>query len=106
VAGIWRELLGVEKVGVFTHFFDYGGHSLLVTQMIARLRDTFGVQAPMHVLFEMGRVADVASVLAEHEPKPGHVEKVAQIHLRLMKMSDGEAEALLAAKRGAKEELA
>jgi amino acid adenylation domain-containing protein len=38
IAAIWKELLGVEKVGVFDNIFDLGGHSLLLIQIHARMR--------------------------------------------------------------------
>src|SRR6185369_4229703 len=37
LAGIWAEVLGVEKVGALDHFFDLGGHSLLATRVTSRL---------------------------------------------------------------------
>src|SRR5690606_515597 len=36
LAAIWRELLGVAEVGAHDDFFALGGHSLLVTRLIAR----------------------------------------------------------------------
>jgi amino acid adenylation domain-containing protein len=38
LAGIWSELLGVERVGRWDNFFKLGGHSLLALSMIERMR--------------------------------------------------------------------
>ena len=51
LAGIWAEVLGVERVGAADSFFDLGGHSLLATQVMSRLRSAFGVEMPLRDLF-------------------------------------------------------
>ncbi len=61
LAGIWAELLGVERVGTNDHFFDLGGHSLLATQVVSRLRSAFGVEMPLRDLFEAPALAHLAS---------------------------------------------
>ncbi len=38
LAAIWAELLGRDRVGVHDNFFDLGGHSLIATQLLARVR--------------------------------------------------------------------
>jgi amino acid adenylation domain-containing protein len=61
VAGILERLLNLEHVDVEENFFSLGGHSLLGAQLIARLRDTFGIEMPLRVVFEASTVADLAA---------------------------------------------
>ncbi len=65
VAGIFAEIVGVEKVGVFDNFFDLGGHSLLATQATWSLRETFGVELALRTLFEAPTVAELAGVIED-----------------------------------------
>ncbi len=51
VAGIWCELLGVERVGLLDNFFEIGGHSLLAIRATARVRQRLGVHPDPRALF-------------------------------------------------------
>lgn len=68
VAGIWAEVLGLERVGINDNFFDLGGHSLIATQVMVRVRRMTDVELPLRVLFEGPTVAKLA---AEIEAAPG-----------------------------------
>jgi acyl carrier protein len=60
LAGIWAEVLGIEKVGIHDTFFDLGGHSLLATRVAARVRAAFQVKLSLRSLLEGGTVAKLA----------------------------------------------
>ena len=72
LAGIWRELLGVERVGRQDHFFELGGHSLLAMRLVARVRQVLGVELPVTTLFARSRLAQLAEAVKEagHEGLP------------------------------------
>jgi amino acid adenylation domain-containing protein len=61
VAAILSDLLEVASVGANDNFFLLGGHSLLGTQVIARVRDAFGVELPLRTLFDHPTVAALAA---------------------------------------------
>ena len=44
LAGIWRELIGVEDIAANDNFFDLGGHSMLAVEMVARVQRATGVR--------------------------------------------------------------
>jgi amino acid adenylation domain-containing protein len=62
---LYAEVLGVPSVGVDDDFFALGGHSLLVTRLIARIRDTFEAEVGLHALFDHPTPTDMAEYLAD-----------------------------------------
>lgn len=63
LAGLWAQVLGVQRVGIHDNFFEVGGHSLLATQLLARVQEVFHVTMPFRTLFEAPTVASFASLL-------------------------------------------
>ncbi len=71
LAAIWGELLRAERIGAHDHFFERGGHSLLGTQVVSRVREALGVELPLRAVFE----APVLSALAERVDAAQRVEQ-------------------------------
>jgi amino acid adenylation domain-containing protein len=65
LAAIWKGVLGLDKVGVDDGFFDLGGHSLLVTQVLTRVREAFQVELSMRRFFETPTVAELAAAIED-----------------------------------------
>lgn len=63
VATIWRQLLGVPRVGLRDNFFDLGGHSLLLVKLQVRLQGEFGAEVPLVELFQRTTVESQAQRL-------------------------------------------
>ena len=52
MARIWQEVLRRERISTDENFFDLGGHSLMATQVISRIRERFRVELPIRAIFE------------------------------------------------------
>ncbi|MCA1006192.1 non-ribosomal peptide synthase/polyketide synthase [Rhodococcus hoagii] len=63
VAGVFANVLGVDRVGLDDDFFALGGNSLVATQVVARLGVAFDTTVPVRVLFEASTVDALASAL-------------------------------------------
>ncbi|MGS0897640.1 amino acid adenylation domain-containing protein, partial [Burkholderia stagnalis] len=68
LAEIWRDVLGVERIGRHDNFFELGGHSLLLMQVASRLTQRAGIAAPLAVLFANATIARLAPMLPKAEP--------------------------------------
>ncbi|WP_433234979.1 amino acid adenylation domain-containing protein [Actinomadura nitritigenes] len=63
LAGIWREVLRLDRVGRLDDFFALGGHSLLATRVIARVRDHLGTDLPLAAVFDAPTLAALAAAV-------------------------------------------
>ncbi|MFL6261097.1 MAG: non-ribosomal peptide synthase/polyketide synthase [Thermoanaerobaculia bacterium] len=63
LADLWLDLLGVQRVGRRDDFFTLGGHSLLGTRLISRIRTVFGIELPLTAVFEAPELAALAGRL-------------------------------------------
>ncbi|HJP37733.1 MAG TPA: amino acid adenylation domain-containing protein [Gammaproteobacteria bacterium] len=66
VAVLWREILGVNRVGLHDDFFDSGGHSLSATRLLARIRAHFDIDLNLAQFFDAPTTVGVARYIDEH----------------------------------------
>jgi acyl carrier protein len=70
IAGIWAEVLGIDRVGLNDNFLLLGGESLLATQVVSEIRARLGCEVSIRSIF-VGTVAEVAAeVRAGGVPQP------------------------------------
>ncbi|MCA1615512.1 MAG: amino acid adenylation domain-containing protein [Acidobacteria bacterium] len=71
LAGLWRQVLGVEQVGTSDNFFELGGDSLLATQVAAQLQSLFSVDLPLQNFFEKPTIAALAEKIEAEQQSAG-----------------------------------
>jgi acyl transferase domain-containing protein/acyl carrier protein len=68
LAAIWMELLGVEQVAADDDFFLLGGHSLMATRALVRIKDRFGVNLVLRDIFDASTLAKLSARIDEVAP--------------------------------------
>ncbi|MGW1374182.1 SDR family NAD(P)-dependent oxidoreductase [Streptomyces sp. NPDC002446] len=108
VAAVWREVLGVEEVGVNDDFFALGGHSLAAVQIGTRVHSRFGVELDLRDFFNDPTVAHTVTLLSAGAGQGGEADVIQALRreetedvddsleeLDLANLSDEEIEARL-----------
>jgi hypothetical protein len=72
IAGVWREVLGLSRVGTGDNFFDLGGHSLAVAQVHARLREVMETDVAVVELFKYPTVSSLAQYFTRRQEQSSH----------------------------------
>jgi amino acid adenylation domain-containing protein len=68
LVNIWERMLEVDGIGVFDHFFEIGGHSLLAARLMDEIERETGVTAPLAALFADDTIAGLARLCQERLP--------------------------------------
>ena len=101
VAEIWRDVLGVDALGIHQDFFDLGGHSLLATQVVARLEERLERSVSIADLFEEPTVAGLAERIVRREADAIGDDDLADLLSEIDDLSEDEVEELLREKERA-----
>jgi acyl transferase domain-containing protein/thioesterase domain-containing protein len=67
---LWRETIGTSAIGLDDNFFDIGGHSLLAAQLFSRIKEEFGINAPLSILFDFPTVRQLMLHLSKSKELP------------------------------------
>lgn len=66
IGNIWSEVIGLESIDVYDHFYDLGGESLQAMRIMARIRKTFNVDVDLQSLVDAPTVAEMALIVTRH----------------------------------------
>lgn len=77
VAGLWREVLGVSRVGREDSFFDLGGHSLLAVRLMSKVSAEFGTDLSLPRFLIAPTVTSMAEMIEEHRNRRGNGRSLA-----------------------------
>jgi tyrocidine synthetase-3 len=105
LAEIWKQVFGVERVGIHDNFFELGGHSLIATQVIGRVRQTLHTELLVRSVFEAPTIAELAAAIAKLEEQPKITDtkinrridahRAGDLLSKVDELSEGELDALL-----------
>jgi acyl-CoA synthetase (AMP-forming)/AMP-acid ligase II/acyl carrier protein len=98
LAGIWREVLGTERIGVQDNFFLLGGDSLKATRVVSRIRDLFQVELPLQGIFQSPSIEDLLMMMEECRSEAASSGSTAKILAEVEDLSEEEAEKTLSMK--------
>jgi SAM-dependent methyltransferase len=99
IAGVFSEILGVDRVGVNDSFFQLGGHSLLATQVVSRVFEYLQATVDVRTVFERPTPAGLAaSILADAALRP-RTERIAEMLINLSDAADDDLDSLTGDKR-------
>lgn len=84
---VWSTMLNIEQVSINANFFDLGGHSLMATQIVSRLRLLFGREIELQAFFLDPTIIGLSEVLINTESTQGETESSADFALDIINKS-------------------
>jgi amino acid adenylation domain-containing protein len=99
LAGIWAELLSLDRVGIHDDFLELGGDSLLAGRLLTRIHEVFQLSVPLPCFFESPTIAGLAQSLVTREAVPGSATTIARLSRQIAALSTEELQARLVDRR-------
>lgn len=88
--GIWESVLNLSHINTTDNFFNIGGHSLLVTALVAQIRDIFPVKLSLNSVFDNPTIIELANYMLSDSEKEAEIKRTAEIYLQLAELSEEE----------------
>lgn len=95
LSAIWSQIFNRNIIGMHDIFFEIGGHSLLVIQMISRIRNTLQVDVPFISVFNTPTIAQLSQAILMDENKRDRIETTARLLVEIAKLPEDEVNARL-----------
>lgn len=80
LADIWKEVIGVDEIGVHDNFFEIGGHSLLLVQVHSRMKEVFKRDFPLLEMFTYPTISALAAFVTGEPDKPVMMQNEERLH--------------------------
>ncbi|AKJ30063.1 non-ribosomal peptide synthetase [Caldimonas brevitalea] len=90
MVSIWQELLGFERVGRHDNFFDLGGHSLVATRLVTRIREVFAVELALLDVFNHATVAALTARVIDAQLSQFDASDIARVLAALDDLSEAQ----------------
>jgi amino acid adenylation domain-containing protein len=96
IAGIWASFFSLDQIGIDDEFFDLGGHSLVATQILLRVQNTFDIKVSLKdMLTEGTTIRSLATIVEEMLLAETNDEELEQLLLEMGNLSEAEIAAML-----------
>jgi amino acid adenylation domain-containing protein len=96
LAGIWSEVLHVERIGIHDTFFELGGESILAIKLLSRINKDFNIELPLRSLFEQPTIAVLATTIVQCQAERADKEELIRLLAELEELPEDEARSMLA----------
>jgi len=90
-----KSILQVDRVGIMESFFDLGGQSMMATQVVSRIRESFDVELSLRAMFERPTVEGIALSITEAQATYQDEDELESMLSEIETLSDEELDALL-----------
>ncbi|MEA5417818.1 beta-ketoacyl synthase N-terminal-like domain-containing protein [Spirulina sp. CCNP1310] len=70
IAAIWEQVLGIKGIGIYDNFFDLGGDSLIIVQILQKLRQTLSSTLTINDLLNATAIAELAAIIDPNASQP------------------------------------